>query len=78
MYPYMKENNWLYHYRTRPGIGKSLGGVMRRAAYLTESDTAFRLFEEHYQLLQECYRHFWATAKPFIYGQFIKLQNDEE
>jgi len=70
MFPYMKEHNWLYNYRTRRGAGKSLGGVVRRAAYLTESETAFRLFEEHYQLLQLCYRHFWEELKPFARLQF--------
>ncbi len=76
MFPYMKEHNWLFNYRTRWGTGKSLGGVVRRAAYLTESDTAYQLFEEHYQLLQDCYRHFWASVKPFIREQFDLLQND--
>jgi acyl carrier protein phosphodiesterase len=70
MYPYMKQHNWLYNYRTRWGIEKSLGGVVRRAAYLEESDTAFRLFEKHYQPLQECYRHFWAAIKPFARSRF--------
>jgi acyl carrier protein phosphodiesterase len=78
MFPYMKEHNWLYNYRTRWGIGKSLGGVVRRAAYLTESETAYQLFEEHYQLLQDCYRHFWASAKPFIRQQFDGIQKDSE
>ena len=70
MFPYMKEHNWLYNYRTKWGIGKSLGGVVRRAAYLTESDTAYQLFEEHYQLLEDCYRHFWAFVKPFARRRF--------
>jgi acyl carrier protein phosphodiesterase len=74
MFPYMKEHNWLFNYRTRWGTGKSLGGVVRRAAYLTESDTAFYLFEEHYQLFQDCYRHFWAALKPFTRQQFDILQ----
>lgn len=75
MFPYMKEHNWLYNYRSRWGTGKSLGGVVRRAAYLSESDTAFALFEQHYQLLQDCYRHFWADVKPFILQKFNELQN---
>lgn len=70
MYPYMKEHNWLFNYRTRWGIGKSLGGVVRRAAYLSESDTAFRLFEENYQPLQLCFRQFWSELKPFALQQF--------
>lgn len=74
MFPYMKEHNWLYNYRTRWGTGKSLGGVVRRAAYLTESETAFRLFEEHYQPLQLCYRQFWGELKPFARKQFEIFQ----
>ena len=70
MFPYMKEHNWLHNYRSRWGAGKSLGGVVRRAAYLTESETAFRLFEEHYQPLQLCYRQFWSELKSFALQQF--------
>jgi acyl carrier protein phosphodiesterase len=76
MFPYMKDNNWLWNYRTRWGIGKSLGGVVKRAAYLSESDTAFQLFEEHYDFLQECYRNFWADIKFFAKEQFDLLEND--
>ncbi|MBK8953692.1 MAG: DUF479 domain-containing protein [Chitinophagaceae bacterium] len=81
MLPYMKEQNWLFHYRTRWGTEKSLGGVVRRAVYLTESDTAYQLFEHHYQLLQDCYRHFWAAVKPFAKQQFevlSSLRNKDE
>ncbi|MBC7873502.1 MAG: DUF479 domain-containing protein [Ferruginibacter sp.] len=78
LFPYMKEHNWLFNYRTRWGTGKSLGGVVRRAAYLTESDTAFLLFEQHYQLLQDCYRHFWAYVKPFARNQFEMFQNNNK
>ncbi|MEI9807172.1 MAG: ACP phosphodiesterase [Bacteroidota bacterium] len=73
MFPYMKKQNWLYNYSTRAGTAKSLGGVVRRAAYLTESDTAFFLFEKHYQPLQQCYRQFWKDALPFVRKQFDLL-----
>jgi acyl carrier protein phosphodiesterase len=76
MFPSMKQHNWLLNYRSRSGIQKSLGGVVRRSAYLTESEIAFQLFEEHYQLLQDCYRHFWAAVKPFALQQFELLKND--
>lgn len=75
MFPYMKSQNWLFNYRTIPGIEKSLGGVVRRAAYLTESNTASRLFEKHYQPLQQCYRQFWKDVKPFAREQFDILRN---
>jgi acyl carrier protein phosphodiesterase len=76
MFPSMKQHNWLLNYRTDLGIQKSLGGVVRRAAYLTESDIAFDLFQKHYQLLQGCYRHFWTAVKPFTLQQLELLQND--
>jgi acyl carrier protein phosphodiesterase len=70
MFPYMKTQNWLFNYRTRWGAEKSFGGLVRRSAYLTESDTASLLFEEHYQRLEECYRLFWKEVKPFVQNQF--------
>lgn len=73
MFPYMKTHNWLFHYRTREGTGQSLGGLVRRALYLEESETAFRLFETHYQLLADCYRQFWAAVKPFAREEFDRL-----
>ncbi len=75
LFPYMKTQNWLFNYREKWGIANSLAGVVRRAAYLYESDTAYQLFEQHYQLLQDCYRQFWADAKPFARRQFEELLN---
>ncbi len=73
MFPYMKKENWLFNSRTPSGISKSLSGLVYRSAYLTESDTAFKLFQEHYQLLQQCYRHFWPEVKPFAKKQYELL-----
>lgn len=73
MFPYMKAQNWLYNYHTRWGIEKSLGGVVRRSAYLTESETAFRLFEENYTHLQDCYDEFFPFLLEFIQNKFNDL-----
>lgn len=75
MFPFMKEHNWLFNYRTMQGAGKSMGGVVRRSAHLTDSETAYRLLEENYQQLQDCYRDFWTDIKPFAYKEFLKLLN---
>ena len=74
MFPYMRSQNWLYNYRTIWGTEKSFGGLVRRAAYLEESDTASQLFNEHYQPLQVCYRHFWQEVKPFAQKQYELLK----
>jgi len=63
MYPYMKAHNWLYNYRYRQGIEKSLAGVVRRAKYLEESDTAYLLFNEHYNKLKVLYQVFFPELK---------------
>ena len=77
MFPYMKNQNWLFNYRTSRGTRNSFEGMVRRAAYLTEADTAFHLFEKHYQLLGKCYRQFWVAIKPFARKQFeLLLSND--
>ena len=75
MYPYMKAQNWLYHYRYREGIQKSLGGVVRRSKYLTESDTAYLLFNEHYDKLSEFYRLFFPDLKLMTLD-FLKQLDD--
>ena len=63
MYPYMKSQNWLYNYRYREGIEKSLVGVVHRAKYLEESDTAYFLFNEHYDQLKNLYQLFFPEIK---------------
>jgi acyl carrier protein phosphodiesterase len=74
MLPYMRSQNWLYNYRTLWGTERSFGGLVRRSAYLEESDTASKLFREHYQPLQACYRQFWQEVKPFAQKQFELLR----
>lgn len=78
MYPYMKEQNWLYNYRNRWGIEKSMGGVARRALYINDSKPAFQLFEQHFQLLQDCSRHFLAAVIPFAANKFKELQSQDD
>ena len=73
MFYYMKMQNWLFHYRMIEGTEKSFGGLVRRSAYLNDSDAACKLFEEYYQLLQHCYRLFWADVKPFAEAQLQQL-----
>ena len=70
MYPYMKSQNWLYNYRFRAGIEKSFGGLVHRAAYLEESEQAWQVFQQHYKLLQDCFRQFWPELRAFTFQIF--------
>jgi len=73
MFPYMKQYNWMYGYREREGIMHSFRGLVRRATYLTESETAFALFEEHYATLRQCYEDFFPDMKAFAFDTLTKL-----
>jgi acyl carrier protein phosphodiesterase len=74
MFPYMRSQNWLYNYQFRWGLEKSFGGLVRRAAYISESETAFRLFEENYAMLQECYNAFMPDIKLFAAKKLEEIQ----
>ena len=65
MLPYMRTHDWLYNYRLKTGIGKSFGGLVRRSAYLDDSETAFVLLNENYTTLSECYESFIGDVREF-------------
>lgn len=71
MYPYMKAHNWLYNYRYRQGIEKSLAGIVRRAKFLEESGTAYSLFNENYDSLKKLYQQFFPELKSMTLN-FLK------
>ncbi len=65
IFPYMKQNNWLYTYKTIEGTQKSFGGLVRRAKYLDNSDDVFECFQNNYQQLRTCYEAFFPEVKNF-------------
>lgn len=73
MFPYMKLQNWLYNYQFRWGIERSFGGLVRRSAYLTESNSAFRIFEQEYDPLLQCYREFFPSVKKMASDSLEKI-----
>lgn len=75
MFTYMKAENWLWNYRNREGIEKSLRGLVRRASFISDSETACRLFVHHYDELQQCYDLFISDVKQFTKRQ-LELLND--
>jgi len=75
MFPYMKMQNWLFNYRTKWGAERSFEGLVRRAAYLEESDTAAKVFNENYFELKSCYKDFFPELKIFarhIHDELMK------
>jgi acyl carrier protein phosphodiesterase len=70
---YMRTQDWLYNYQFPDGIKNSFQGLVRRASYIHEHETAFRLFEEHYTALGSYYSLFFPTLKNFAQQEFNKL-----
>ncbi|MEO9022282.1 MAG: ACP phosphodiesterase [Ginsengibacter sp.] len=73
MFPYMKMQDWLYNYRLRDGIKSGFGGLVRRAAYLDESDIAFKIFNERYSELGSCYADFFPELKAYTFERLSHL-----
>lgn len=73
MFPYMKKQNWLYNYRFKDGIKSSFGGLVRRAAYLYESDIAFKIFNENYKEFENCYALFFPELKAYTLEKLSNL-----
>lgn len=76
MFPYMKSQNWLYNYQFKDGIQKSFQGLVYRAAYLKESDTAFEIFNQYYAELQNCYLLFFPELLQFASENLSNLMTD--
>lgn len=73
MLPYMKAENWLFHYRQKEGIVRSLRGLVRRSRYLSDHTAAFALFNDHYDELQSCYEIFFSDVRAFAKQAWTQL-----
>jgi acyl carrier protein phosphodiesterase len=73
---YMRIQNWLYNYRYKDAIKNSFIGLVRRAAYMQDYETAFQIFELHYADLKNFYRLFFPELKNFAIERFNQLMGD--
>ncbi len=74
MFPFMKEQNWLYNYQFMSGIKNSFKGIVHRASYLSESDSAFEIFNKNYSDLKNCYESFFKELYNFSSESINLLQ----
>jgi acyl carrier protein phosphodiesterase len=65
-FPYMREHNWLYRYRTMQGMHRSLQGLERRATYMPPMEAAYNTFVTHYYQLAQCYYEFIDDMIKFV------------
>lgn len=75
MLTYMKRDNWLHDYRTPEGAGRSLMRMVRRAAYISDSEPAFRTLLEHYDALKDCYEQFFPDVVLFATKKLDELNS---
>ena len=73
MFPFMRQQNWLFHYQFKEGIRNAFGGLVRRAKYLNESAIGYRIFEDNYLELQNYYAEFFPELKDFSINKYRQL-----
>lgn len=71
-FPYMREHNWLYNYRTLAGIRRSLGGLERRAQHMPPIDEAYNIFIGRYYQLAQCYYELVDAVKVFVKAELAR------
>ncbi len=73
IFPFMKEYNWLYNYQYGWGIEKSIAGLVHRAKYMSDSKSAFRLFENKYDEFKRAYEAFFPGLRAFSLEKFSDI-----
>lgn len=75
MLPHMKQENWLFNYKERWGIERSMNGLVKRSLYMKDHTAAFNAFNEQYLYLQYCYTLFREDVKSFAKAEFKQLSS---
>jgi acyl carrier protein phosphodiesterase len=73
LFPFMKQQNWLYNYQFGWGIEKSLAGMVHRAKYISDSDTAYQLYNEHYKKIGSSFSDFFPDLVAFSLKKFSDI-----
>jgi acyl carrier protein phosphodiesterase len=75
LFPYMRQQDWLYGYRFREGIYNSFHGLARRAEHMPDPLRAFHIFETQYEDLKACYTLFFPDIKKFAFAESQRLSD---
>ena len=73
MFPYMREQDWLFNYRFNEGMQKSFGGLARRAKYIEETATAYQIFLNNKEHINHWYKIFMPDVKLFTVNKIEAL-----
>lgn len=72
-YPFMRDQDWLYHYRFKENISKSLENLLRRARYLDNDLPVRQVFLDHQQELNQYYQAFFPALKAYAWIKLAEL-----
>lgn len=70
---YMRREDWLYNYQFDFGVRKSFEGLVRRAKYMSDAQSAFILFKENYERLKNAYEIFFPELRSFSLEKFSDI-----
>lgn len=73
----MKHHNWLFNYKLDTGIEHSFRGIVARAKYMSDAETAFKIFFAHKEQMQEFYYPFFPQLKLFAESALEQLLGDD-
>ena len=73
VYASMKQHNWLLNYHLVSGIEYSFRGIVARAKYMSDFTTAFEIFSQHKDQMQEYYNPFFSEIKLFAEATLQQL-----
>ena len=73
MFYYMQADDWLFSYQFKQNIYQSFAGLVRRALYMHEHQTAYNIFAKNYDELKLCYENFFPLVKNFAFEKMNSL-----
>jgi len=73
-FPYMQEQDWLFHYKSIRGVQRSLKGLERRAKYLSNIEAAYDIFVGRYYQLGQCYFELIDDLKVYVKNELAAIR----
>jgi acyl carrier protein phosphodiesterase len=73
IFPYMRLQNWLFNYQFDFGIRNSFEGLVHRAKYISESEPAYKAFENNYQNLSSAFKEFFPQLRTYSLEKFSDI-----
>ncbi|MFT3909810.1 MAG: ACP phosphodiesterase [Ferruginibacter sp.] len=77
MFVYMKEYDWLFNYQFETMIHKSFTGIVKRAKYMDDANTAFEIFIDNMEKMRPYYNDFFPLLKKYTIHTLNELGNTD-